>query len=73
MEIVSVVSSWFYTPENGEECEVFIVGAKGVTRINETKIDHPLNGTGRFFVDVDFGEKKTRRLFNIDSISYEVK
>ncbi len=71
MEIIQLIANWHAWNdgrESGEDYDIYDVGKKGVLRITE----HRPQGEGdKWFYDVDFENKGTKRIFNPNSVSFE--
>ena len=68
MKIEQIKYNWFYSNENGEECNVYRVSTNDdIISIKE----HTAQGEGdKFYYDVVFKDEHIERIFNINSVIY---
>ena len=70
MKLMQITTDWFYTTEVGEECEIYEPGKNDCTEIKE----HAPQGDGdKWYCDIFFTGGRMKRVFNINSISYETE
>lgn len=60
--IIEIDFNWFYSVENGSECESFAVGKRGVVSILDTS-DHPI-----LCYTVYFEDGKSQDIYNPNKI-----
>lgn len=71
MKIIQLTANWYAWNdgrEAGAECETYDVGKKGVVSITEHR---PAGEGDKWFYDVEFENKGTKRIFNPNSVSME--
>lgn len=67
-KIVQLIANWFAIPELGAGYETYNVGKNDVTAIIEYR---PRGDGDRWYYDVIFAGKGTKRIFNPNSVSFE--
>lgn len=67
VKVVQLVENWFYTQEGGEAYTSYEVGRNCLS----IEYNEPSGPGDAHFCDVLFADRKTKRVFNINSVSYE--
>ncbi len=71
-KIVQLIANWYsFTADGGgEDYDTYEVGKNGVDKIIEYR---PRGEGDKWFYDVHFEKKGTKRIFNPNSVSYSVE